>query len=1041
MRLILPILTLLAVLLWLGPAGSETGPDVVFDVSQLGDNTDLSVFKGTIAAARPAIAAQIPGPEGKLTALDLNAKGPGPEYVWYLYNFVNNGKSAQNLIFSTAESGFTASGLNGTALPDGAVVQVVSSNPDIVFSQIDQFGKYATAFTLLPTQTVSIVVEGNQLTPTAKLLDADAVDSTNRQRTGIMGAVVGVMTLVVVAMIALISLRPHLVTVAGAALAVVTLLFTAYEGGLLAPYLPLARIPQPTLLACIETLMMIVCGFCLYAFTNIKVARPALGVVVLTAIGLGIANMVLAFVEPGRALMLARLGFAFSILGGFPIVLAGRRFASQALGGSVVFWCVLAAWALLASVLAMLRTFDPRLDVLLFAGLACVSVATCFLLVRFAFGEGYLAKPHLNDQVRRSLALAGARHHMWDWTPIDGEIDYDEAFDSTLGYRQGLLDDGGQEFFVELLHPEDRLEFLAIADAIASGSAKTIDQDIRLKNAEGYYQWFSLKARVLPGKGTANLRCIGTLTDISKSKALEERLVNDSIHDPVTGLPSRAIFMDRLERSSASINAPPVQVFLINLDRFKSMNDGLGHDIGDQLLQLAGLRIKEAVGETATLARMSGSQFAVMVSAVGKIDVKEIAAKISSAITQPVDTGLRDAHLTASIGISLRSAYGVMADELLSQAASALHAAQLQGPGTTAVFDSSMRDDRAAEVALESDLRRAIGRAEIEVHYQPIMQLSTLDIIGFEALARWRHPQLGLVAPENFISAAERTGIISELGQFVLSEASRQLGQWQRTLFRNRPVFVAVNVSATQFLSEDFLGQIQHILAREQLQPGSLKIEVTESVIVRYPERVERLFTHLRGHGIGLACDDFGAGFSSLSSLRDLQFDTLKMDRSFISGDVIDPRTAQIISTILELARGLGMLVVAEGIENQNHIEQLAALGCDLGQGFFLGVPVTAEELDMLLAPSAPATSYPRPNGFVSNNLIRHDISLAPPPGLAPLAPRAVVVEPEPETPPPKPQRLPSIFDLEKGDALVKKPVRRKRKAKKDDNKPAASAA
>jgi diguanylate cyclase (GGDEF)-like protein len=1026
LRFFLSIILLLSALLTAMPARAQPAP--VFDVNGLASSEDLLSYRGVISAARRQIPVEVPGAGGKPLRLDLEAKDDGNEYTWFLYSLTNSGTEPREIVFAISHSRFTSSGVV-KVLPRGSrVVQLVSSNPDVIFNEMALDTMDAVSLRLLPAQVVTVAVEGTAETAVAAVWDARSFDAENAQRAGVIGGIIGIMGLIFLAALAAISLRPHFVTVAGALFAAAALLFILLEAGYDRQLAlnALSPVAQQTMRAIVETLLVIASCFCLYAFSGIRKVKPAYGLAILLVIGLGVANIALASVEPGRAITLARLGFVFVILGGFPITVAARRLGSQALEGSVTFWCILAAWALLASILAIVIRQDIRLDALLFAGLCCVCIALSFLLVRFAFGEGYLAKPHLTDQVRRSLALAGARHHMWDWTPAEGEIDYDEDFDAVLGYRTGMLEEGGQELFSELLHPEDRLEFLANADAIASGAAKAIDQDLRLKTSEGYYHWFALRARVLPGKGTADLRCIGTLTDVNKNKLLEERLLHDSIHDPVTGLLSRAIFMDRLERSTASNNAPPVQVLLIALDRFKTMNDGLGHDIGDQLLQVAGQRIRDAAGDGASVARMSGSQFAVMINVVGKLDTRQVASVISQAIAEPIETDARSTHLTASIGLSSRSSYGVRAEELLMQASNALHAAQAAGNGTTTLYDSSMRDDRAAEVALELDLRRAIGRAELEVHYQPIMQLTTLDIVGFEALARWRHPQLGLVAPESFISAAERSGLIAELGQFMLAETARQLGQWQRTLFRNRPVFVAVNVSATQFLSEDFVSQVQHILAREQLQPGSLKLEVTESVIVRYPERVERLFSYLRGLGVGFSCDDFGAGFSSLSSLRTLPFDTLKLDRSFIAGEALDARSALIVSSMVTMARGLGMLVVAEGVETQDQIEQLAVLGCELGQGFFLGAPVTAGELEQLLAPP-PSAAASQPQVFASTVLTRTDISPIPPPGLAPLAPR---VHAEPPPPPVKPQRLPSIFDLST-DAPIKKIERKKRKKKK----------
>ncbi len=1029
MRILQTLGALIVALLFIThPVMAQEKP--VLDAANLASSSDLTAFRGIISAARPKISVPVPAPDGKEAVLDLDARGPGPDFIWQLYSIRNSGPDEAHVVVSVPFARFPGSGFLRLTRPGSSVIQMTTSNPAVLAQPVANFSVDAVSLVLPPGDVITIAIEGGPDTPAATAWARPAFEYRVSQLSFVRGAVLGIAFLGALACFALLSLRPHRVTISGAAFAVTSILFMALENGIVAQLLQSAPswFTMLNARAIIETLMMIAAAVTLAMFSGISRAQPTIGIAILAAAGLGAANLVLAFVEPDRATTLARLGFAAVAIAGFAVMLTARRQGTQESEGSLLFWGALVAWTLVAIALAVVISQDPRLSVIFVAALCCVLITLCYILVRFAFGEGYLAKAHMTDQVRRSLALAGARHHMWDWTPAAGDIEYGEEFSAALGYRGEMLEDGGQELFIELLHPEDRSDFVASADAIAAGTSRQIEQDLRLRGADGYYYWFVLRARALPGRGTADLRCIGTLTDISKSKELEQRLLTDSIHDPVTGLPSRAIFMDRLERSAASKTALPVHVLLIDLDRFKSLNDGLGHELGDRILRVAGTRVAEAAGEDGTVARLSGSQFAVIYPITGEeSDAVDMAEAINQRLSQAIDIGAKPTHLSACIGISARSAYGVEAEDLMSQAASALHAARDKGLGTIMQYEASMRDDRAADVALESDLRRAIGRAEIEVHYQPIMQLTTLDIVGFEALARWRHPQLGPVAPENFIDAAERTGLIGEIGQFVLNEAARQLGQWQRTLFRNRHVFVAVNVSATQLLEKGFLQQIQHILSRELLAPSSLKIEVTESVVMRYPERVERLFNQLRSLGIGLSCDDFGTGFSSLSSLRQLPFDTLKMDRSFVDGEDIDDRTARIVSSIVTMAHGLDMLVVAEGIEQQSQIDQLAALGCDYGQGFLLGSPASAKDIDALLSPP-PLTAAPAPQAdqrFASLVLT----SQAPPPGAAPMAPRIVKEEPV---------ELPSIFSVAPPASQL--PVKKRKKKRTPKRKAKASA-
>jgi EAL domain-containing protein (putative c-di-GMP-specific phosphodiesterase class I) len=334
-------------------------------------------------------------------------------------------------------------------------------------------------------------------------------------------------------------------------------------------------------------------------------------------------------------------------------------------------------------------------------------------------------------------------------------------------------------------------------------------------------------------------------------------------------------------------------------------------------------------------------------------------------------------------------------------------------------FDASMKDERAALLAMETDLRNAMRSDEIEVQYQPISYLNTMDIAGFEALARWRHPTLGLLPPAQFIELAEQVGMINEIGQTVLAQAARQLGIWQRVLRHERPFFVSVNISPSHLMEPNFLEQLQLIINRETLIDGSLKIEVTESVIMRHPERATKLFERLRSLGVGIACDDFGTGFSNLSNLRNLPFDTLKLDRSFITPESFDHRSGKIIMTITELAHSLGMVVVAEGIEEQDQVDRLAELGCDLGQGFLIGQPMPSTEVtDMLavlpriIAQNTPPVPAPAPARKQVLNV-------------APMARRLNIDLDE------EPEELPSIFAMPQKAKPVLKTVKVKATAKK----------
>ncbi|MGH6907395.1 MAG: EAL domain-containing protein, partial [Aestuariivirga sp.] len=600
---------------------------------------------------------------------------------------------------------------------------------------------------------------------------------------------------------------------------------------------------------------------------------------------------------------------------------------------------------------------DPRAAALspaLLAGLCAVLAVMGFTLLHHAFSKGYLSRHFFREAGRRALALAGARAYVWDWQPEDGELHVSEEIERTLGLQPGLMSEASVEAFLELMHPSDRAIYLAAVETAEQQGNGVIECQFRLRHGDGDYRWFQLRGRGMPGNGHRAIRCIGTLTDVTDAKRTEERLLTDAVYDVVTGLPNRALFLDRAARALAAagpVETAGVHIVLADIDRFKTINDALGLEAGDSLLTVIARRLSAEAGPNDSVARLPGGQFAILfLGASPERDISAFGEKVRQAVMLPVDLGTQEIFLTVCIGLAQSREPGASAEQLLKDAAIALYEAKRRGNGTIEVFDTSMRDNRAELVVLESELRRAIERNEIEVHYQPIARLKDMNLAGFEALVRWRHPALGLLAPESFVGLAEQTGMIKDIGRAVLNEAGRQLGIWQRSFRPAEPVFVAVNISSGQLIEAGLIEDIAQILHREGVKRESFKIEVTESLVMQYPELAARILERLKELGVGLSCDDFGTGHSSLSSLRKLPFDTLKVDRTFIDADATDERSMVILEAIVAMAHALGLTIVAEGIESQEQVDRLGALDCDLGQGYFIGRPMTAKQVSDALA-------------------------------------------------------------------------------------------
>ncbi|HKG21674.1 MAG TPA: EAL domain-containing protein, partial [Blastocatellia bacterium] len=448
-------------------------------------------------------------------------------------------------------------------------------------------------------------------------------------------------------------------------------------------------------------------------------------------------------------------------------------------------------------------------------------------------------------------------------------------------------------------------------------------------------------------------------------QASKEHFRHAAFHDALTGLPNRALFTDHLrlvvERARRRGDHNFAVLFL-DLDRFKNVNDSLGHTYGDLLLVAVAERLKSCLRQADVVARFGGDEFAVLLDGFsGPEDAVRVAEKIQKEISLPLTIDSHEAFTSASIGIALGAAGYERPEEILRDADTAMYRAKEAGKASFEVFDELMYARAVSLLRLENDLRRAIERQEFRVYYQPIVALKTGEVCGFEALVRWQHPERGLISPAEFIPVAEETGLIVPLGKWVLEEACRQTREWQRQSFAHRELTLSVNLSGKQLARGDLSIQIQEVLERTDFDARSLKLEITETVVMANADLAITILEQLHALGIQLSIDDFGTGYSSLSYLHRFPAQILKIDRSFISRMGLGDENLEIVRTIIMLARNLGMEVVAEGVETKEQLAQLRALSCSYGQGYLFSVPLDAESAAALLQqgrPDSTASSY-----------------------------------------------------------------------------------
>jgi diguanylate cyclase (GGDEF)-like protein len=444
----------------------------------------------------------------------------------------------------------------------------------------------------------------------------------------------------------------------------------------------------------------------------------------------------------------------------------------------------------------------------------------------------------------------------------------------------------------------------------------------------------------------AFLQALANLVAAAKDHlAAEEDLRHRALHDPLTGLPNRTLLADRLQHALSSCREPGehVAVLLVDVDRFKHVNDSLGHSVGDQLLVALAGRLSASVRHGDTLARMGGDEFVIVAERVGGTDhAEELAARIAGAWACPLQLGDRTLHVDASVGVAV-SQPGMSGEELLANADAAMYRGKEQGGARSAVFDEGLRERASRQLRVEQELRRALDADELLVHFQPIVDPATLDCTSLEALVRWQHPEHGLLGPGEFIPVAETSGLIMALGARVLELALDQLAAWRRADFAFADVQVSVNISAAQLRQPGFEATLRETLSRLQLPPSALVLELTERALVRPGDPGITTAHALRRMGVELALDDFGTGYSSLSTLRSLPISTLKIDRSFVEGLGRDDADTGVISGILQMAAGSRLCVVAEGVETDAQARLLVSMGCDRAQGFHYARPLDAE--------------------------------------------------------------------------------------------------
>ncbi|MDO9372683.1 MAG: EAL domain-containing protein [Gammaproteobacteria bacterium] len=553
------------------------------------------------------------------------------------------------------------------------------------------------------------------------------------------------------------------------------------------------------------------------------------------------------------------------------------------------------------------------------------------------------------SEERYMLAVRGANDGLWDWNLKTGEIYFSPRWKAMLGYAESDVRNSPEEWF-GLIHPEDSECVQAEIDAHLQGRFNDFESEYRMRDRDGTYRWMlSRGAAIRDGTGKAT-RVAGSQVDITERKATEQLLLRNALHDTLTNLPNRALFMDRLGLAihrAKRRDDYKFAVLFLDLDRFKSVNDSLGHIIGDQLLINVGQRLAACLRPGDTVARLGGDEFAILLEDIRSVsDATDVTARIREEMKQPIQLGGQQLFISVSTGIALSGDDHNQPEELLRNADIAMYRAKARGKGRAQVFDAGMHTHTQSLRQLEAELSQAVEREELCLHYQPVISMHDGAVVGFEALLRWQHPERGLLPPEAFVPVAEESGLITAIDRWALREACQQLSQWQ---VWHPSLTVSVNVSGKQFGQADLAGQVAAALKESGINPPNLCLEITEAVTMHDPQEAGATFAQLRALGVQLHMDDFGTGYSSLSYLHRFRFDAFKIDSSFIHGMSADKENTELVRALITLATSLGVRVIAEGVETAEQSEQLKTLRCAQAQGYYFSPALEPEAAERLV--------------------------------------------------------------------------------------------
>ncbi|MFC3705409.1 EAL domain-containing protein [Devosia honganensis] len=897
-----------------------------------------------------------PDADGIIRRIEVLASDPGTNPFFALIALRND--SDQQIERLLVAPFFRLPG-SGVFQPDLGAERITAITPSAGIRPVRLADPEADVFevTLDPGATMTVIAElASDSLPELYLWEPSAYRDYINSFTLFRGVVLGVASLAAVFLTIMFVVKGRGVFPVTAAFAWAVLAYLLVDFGLLGRIFGLsAGGVQPLRAAAEAGIATTLAGF-LFIYLNLhrwhlRFIHLALGLAALF-----LALFAFAFFQPAIAATIARLVMALLGLSGFFLILllALRGYDRAVL--LVPTWIIFIALLFYAWLVISGQVTNDVAQPAVAGGLVLIVMLLGFTAVQHAFSEGQVSIGTLSEVERRALALTGSGDFVFDWNIERDRLTVSDELTTRLGEKRGALR-GAIKRWLDRVHPDDRDRFRTAFDTLVELRRGKVSADMRVAGHDGNYRTFRMRVKpVLGGDGQVN-RIVGTLQDVTEDRAARERLLHDAVHDSLTGLPNRQLFLDRLERALVRARTPggtKPAVFLIDIDRFMEFEERIGHSAADSVLLAISRRIARIMRPLDTVARITGDQFAVILaSEQAAAKIAETAEQIRKALKAPFNFGERDLVLTASIGVTIYDSNPSTAADVLRDAELAMYYAKRLGGDRIEAYRASARSIASYNKASEEDLERGMKQGELHVQFQPVMDLVSGQMVGAEALMRWNHPTRGVVTPEEFVPLAERSGQIERLGRLAFEQSAAQARDWMTTLGLPEGFFISVNLSPAQLATETLLADMRNLVAQDRALAGHLKLEITESQVMTNPEHSAYMLEALRNMGLGLALDDFGTGHSSLSYLHRFPFDTIKIPAPFVrlgTDSGIAHTQTPIIRAIVALANDLDLMVIAEGVESLDEIERLRQLDCRYAQGFAFSSAMSGVELGRKLA-------------------------------------------------------------------------------------------